>query len=341
MAANNLRIVACYIVKNEAKDLWLSLKSVKNSVDDIVVVDTGSTDDTANVAREFNTRIFSYEWQDDFAAARNFALDRIAGDWAVFLDADEYFSPQTADNLRNVIERQNDNTNVVLTNRVDIDEKGDVLLSLYVPRIFRLMRNLRYIGAIHEELRQKGEFVTGVKAAKPNELTLIHTGYAGERGVLKARRNLKILLKEFKSENEPERLYGYIAEAYDGLNDRENAIKYAYLDIKRGRQPVTYASRSYRILMARLAENPVDNEERIRVARLAVHDFPELPEFYAEYAEALAAWRLYDEAVKAMGMALSLAVNYRGLEPSVYNDDMGKVWEKRVEFWEKKVKGDR
>ena len=335
-----IKIVACYIVKNESEDLRLSLESVKNSVDDIVVVDTGSTDDIVEVAREFNAQIFSYEWQEDFAAARNFALDHIAGDWAVFLDADEYFSSQTAVNLRSVIERQNDNTNVVLTNRADIDENGEVLLSLYVPRIFRLMRNLRYIGAIHEELRQNGELVTGVKAAKPNELTLIHTGYAGERGVLKARRNLKILLKEFKSENEPERLYGYIAEAYDGLNDRENALKYAYLDIKRGRQPATYASRSYRILMARLAENPVDNKERIRVARLAVKDFPELPEFYAEYAEALAAGRLYDDAIKAMGMALRTAVDYMGLEPSVYNVDMGRIWEKRVEFWEKRLHGD-
>lgn len=337
MIKKDTRIVACYIVKNEAKDLQKSLESVKNSVDDIVVTDTGSVDNTVEVALKYNAKILRFEWRDDFAAARNFTLDNIEGDWAVFLDADEYFSLETFADLRSVIERQDDKTNVVLTNRTDMDENGGVLLSLYVPRIFRLNRNLRYIGAIHEELRQNGELVAGVKAVRPAELTVIHTGYAGARGELKAKRNLEILLKEFKSESEPERLYGYIAEAYDGINDRENAVKYAYLDILRGRQPITYASRSFRILMARLAEKPADNEERIRIARLATRDFSEVPEFYAEYAEALAAGAYYGEAVEAMDKALSLGVGYRGIEPSVFNVEMGKIWLQRRELWKNKI----
>ena len=100
MEREHVKITACYIVKNEEKNLPISIASVQRAVDEIVVVDTGSTNQTKAVAQKFGAQLYDYKWQDDFAAARNFALAQLKGDWVIFLDADEYFSADTAGNLR-------------------------------------------------------------------------------------------------------------------------------------------------------------------------------------------------------------------------------------------------
>ena len=94
-----MKLSACYIVKDAANALGKSLQSLRDSVDEIIVVDTGSVDASMETARQAGAKVYSYSWQDDFAAARNFALGKAGGDWIVFLDADEYLSPETADNL--------------------------------------------------------------------------------------------------------------------------------------------------------------------------------------------------------------------------------------------------
>lgn len=326
-----MKIIGCYIVKNEAEALSRSLQSIRGQVDELVVVDTGSTDNSVDIAQKAGAKIYHYAWQDDFAAARNYALNQLQGDWVVFLDADEYFSEVTAGNLRQVIEEQDSGINVLLVSRQDVEKSGTVLLTLYVPRIFRIDSNLRYEGAVHEELRQGGHIVNGIEIVAPEVLELIHTGYAGSRGEAKARRNLTLLLRELEHTTSPERLYGYLAEAYDGVNDRENSMKYAYLDIGRGRQAETYASRSYRLLMAKLAESKRDYRERQRVAGLAVKDYPELPEFHAELAESMAVSGNYRAALGEMKQALDLGGRYTGMEPTVFDEQLAEIWQKRCQ----------
>ncbi|MBQ3336228.1 MAG: glycosyltransferase family 2 protein, partial [Selenomonadaceae bacterium] len=98
-----MKISACYIVKNAVEDLRRSLESLAKFVDEIVVVDTGSTDSTIDVAKNFGAKIFHAPWQNDFSAPRNVALKEATGDWIVFLDADEYFVDGCAKNLQAVI----------------------------------------------------------------------------------------------------------------------------------------------------------------------------------------------------------------------------------------------
>ncbi|SFW31844.1 glycosyltransferase family 2 protein [Selenomonas ruminantium] len=324
-----IAVSVCYIVKNEEKTLSVSLDSVQAVADEIVVIDTGSTDKTKTIAQSYGAKIYDYTWQDDFAAARNFALSKVSGDWVIFLDADEYFSEETRKNLGMVIPQQEPSVNLLLIQRQDVDEAGKVMLSLYVPRIFRRKADLRYEGAIHEELRQNGELVTGIVTIPPATLTLIHTGYAGAQGTAKAQRNLKILLQEMAKAKNPGHYYGYLAETYDGLGDRENAMKYAYMDIRRGRQLETYASRSYRLLLVKLSEKKRDYRERQRVAQMALKDYPELPEFHAEYAESLAAGWEYGRAAALLDKAISLGKDYKGLEPTLFDAEMGRLWQKR------------
>ncbi|MDD3115497.1 MAG: glycosyltransferase, partial [Anaerovibrio sp.] len=74
-----MKISACYIAKNEAANLARSINSLKAQVDEIVVVDTGSEDSTVTAAKSLGARVYHYSWQDDFAAARNFALAKTTG----------------------------------------------------------------------------------------------------------------------------------------------------------------------------------------------------------------------------------------------------------------------
>ena len=87
-------ITACLIVKNEERFLDKCLQSLQGTADQIVVVDTGSTDRTVEIARTHDAEIHHFEWCDDFAAARNFSLEKARGDWVLILDADEVLTPE-------------------------------------------------------------------------------------------------------------------------------------------------------------------------------------------------------------------------------------------------------
>lgn len=329
-----MKISACYIVKNEEKVLSRSIASLKDQVDEIIVVDTGSTDNTKNVAAGFSAKIFDFRWCDDFSAARNFALSKATGDFIVFLDADEYFSPETANNLRQVIEK-NYGVEAICLDWFNYDEtSGQELGTFLVIRLFANNCGLYYKGSIHEQLiRQDGQlpkmvFVPG------NELLIMHTGYSQTVSCQKAERNLALLQKEYQNTDDKERLYMYLAEACDGLDDKTAAKYWAEMDINTGRKPVSFASRSYRILLRYLAENKVAFDDRLDLTARAVKDFPEVPEFWAENAEALAAVFKYADAVVAGKIALEKAKASRGLEPWQFSPENADLLKKRIAFWE-------
>src|SRR3989338_64847 len=89
-------ISVCMIVKNEQQYLQQCLESVKNVADEIIIVDTGSTDNTKQIARQFTDNIYDFAWIDDFSAARNFSLSKAAKEWIFVIDADEFvmFNPK-------------------------------------------------------------------------------------------------------------------------------------------------------------------------------------------------------------------------------------------------------
>lgn len=93
----------CMIVKDEIASIGACLKNAKALADEIIVVDTGSKDRTADVAAAFGARTFTYNWNDDFAAARNYSLDQAQGDWILILDADEMIASKDHDSLRRLI----------------------------------------------------------------------------------------------------------------------------------------------------------------------------------------------------------------------------------------------
>lgn len=330
-----LRISACYIVRDDARHLRTSIESLRDSVDELIVVDTGSQDDSRGVAVSYGAAVYEIPWADDFAAARNAALERATGDWVVFIDADEYFSAETRTALRAVIAQVDaEGLEVLLVPWHNIDEAtGENLLDSYAPRIFRRRAGRHYVGRIHEELREANGFAPPSRPVAPELLTLVHTGYSAALSQEKGERNLRLLLAEAQNSDNPERCWRYLAETYDNLGDERMAEHYALRDIALGRRSVVYAARSYRILLRLYGEHPARREERLAVAEQAVRDFSELPEMHAELAEALAAYHRYTEAIAAAEGAFAAAPTAMVTEPSLFTEEMGAALRRRMAIW--------
>ena len=334
--AEDIRISACYIVRDDAVHLKKSIESLRDVVDELIVVDTGSRDDTVATAKACGAIVHEVTWADDFAAPRNAALSHATGDWIVFIDADEYFSDETKGNLRTAVTAADaESAEVLLIPWHNIDEvTGEVLLDSYAPRIFRRRTGRCYVGRIHEELRDTDGTVPKTNAVAPALLTLVHTGYSAVLTREKGERNLRILLAELETTKEPERILGYLAETYDNLGDVYHAEQYARKDVALGRRCIVYASRCWRILLRIYGVQPERRDAYLALAEKAVQAFSELPEMHAEYAEALAAFHRYREAAEAAVPALELPLP-KGTEQSLFTDEMKAELRRRMAIWQR------
>lgn len=189
-------VSACLIVKNEEHFLRDCLDSLRGVVDEIVVVDTGSTDRTVEIAEAAGARVFHEKWYNDFAAARNRSLAEATGDWILIIDADERLQPGQAEKLRQLIANPNaDAYQILIVNFPDNEESR---VTSHRIGLFRNRPEYRYRGAIHEQigapiLEAGGRILTC-------DLKLDHYGYDPKVRISKGKeaRNVSIVLKELR-----------------------------------------------------------------------------------------------------------------------------------------------
>jgi GT2 family glycosyltransferase len=189
------RLSVCLIVKNEEKFLDQCLKSIRSLAHQIVVVDTGSTDRTLEIAKQHGAEIHSLTWCDDFAAARNAAIDRATGDWILILDADEELPAEQHPRLLADMAKT-----VVMAYRLPlVNHELEASGPSYVPRLFRNAPGIFYTGRIHEQV-----FPSLMPLGKAWGLALdfgtaqlLHHGYTKEmvRDRNKIKRNLALLTR--------------------------------------------------------------------------------------------------------------------------------------------------
>lgn len=150
----------CMIVKNEENTLERCLRSVRDLVEEIIVVDTGSTDRTGEIAAKYADRVCAFPWRDDFAAARNFAFDQGNMDYLMWLDADDVL--EEADRKR-FAERKRmlepDTDVVMMAYHTAFDDQGEPTFTYYRERLVRRERGLRWVGAVHECIAPAGKVV--------------------------------------------------------------------------------------------------------------------------------------------------------------------------------------
>jgi glycosyltransferase involved in cell wall biosynthesis/predicted Zn-dependent protease len=187
------RLSVCVIAKNEERFLAQCLKSVQGLSPQLIVVDTGSTDRTVAIAREFGAEIYTFPWGDNFAAARNAALEHATGDWVLMLDADEELP--AAQHAQLLADMQSAATIAFRLPLVNAGQEKEG--RSFVPRLFRNAPGAFFTGRIHEQVfsslldhAKKWGLKTGLGTAE-----LRHHGYSQElvRDRNKIERNLKLL----------------------------------------------------------------------------------------------------------------------------------------------------
>lgn len=224
---------AALIVKDEEKLLGQCLRSIQGLVDEIVVVDTGSTDRTQAIALEHGARLHDFEWCDDFAAARNYALEQVRSQWVLYIDADERVRPANAAGLREKLEEPGFVAfNVQLHPRPTSTAYPEL-------RIFRNDPRIRFQGRIHENIWPSIEHYRSQLGGQigASGLTIDHEGFEGNQQS-KHQRNLRLLRMALR--DEPDRVYCWchladIHAALDEDRDAQHAWNRA-LDIVRGKK---------------------------------------------------------------------------------------------------------
>jgi glycosyltransferase involved in cell wall biosynthesis len=197
-ATGRPKVSLTMIVRNEESNLPACLASVSGLFDEIVVVDTGSTDRTMEVAREFGARVFEFVWVDDFAAARNAALARATGDYACWLDADDVLDPPQRARFESLFSglRQGDEAAYVVRCSCDPGPNGDGGQTVVDHiRLFPLREDVRWSYRVHEQILPALRRVN--VPVRWTDITVRHTGYTDpalrER---KLQRDCSILLEE-------------------------------------------------------------------------------------------------------------------------------------------------
>ncbi len=199
------QISLCMIVKNEEEFLTGCLESVKGVVDEIIIVDTGSTDRTVEIAREHGAKVYHYEWNDDFAAARNESLKHATCGWILVLDADERLDAGAGAVLKGVANANRPEA-IYAAKIVNYGVPGNETQH-YFPRFFPNHSGIRFEGLIHE--RPTASASKGLSASwLPHRLegfAVVHHGYRGDvvESRDKMRRNIALLERILEAEDNP------------------------------------------------------------------------------------------------------------------------------------------
>lgn len=241
-------ISACAIMKNEISHVEAWLNNVRVFAQEIIVVDTGSTDGTNEfLAKQFDVKLISYEWQHDFAQAKNMALQEATGDWLVFTDADEcfYHSENIIEYLEQ-LDKQYVDIDVIFCpiDNIDVDSNNEIINSDVVPRIIRNHVGVKYIGAVHEQLTKGREPWQDIKyVVADGNMAIRHTGYSTKVITFKHQRNYAILRQVMEKSNKPEMYYGFLSESLLGLEKYQEALEYAILALESPYQPAIQKER--------------------------------------------------------------------------------------------------
>jgi len=194
----------CMIVKNEEHSIGSCLTSVRSLVNEMIVVDTGSTDRTRELALAFGAKVYDFKWENDFSAARNYALDRASGDWIMVLDADEVLQPVDPEILKPLLEAPGVEGYYVFIQSYVGD--GAMVAPDRVVRLFKNKPWYRFAGAIHEQVAGSIREHNRGGGLAFSDLVIHHFGYLAHQVGLKQkhRRNISVIEKALAAKpNDP------------------------------------------------------------------------------------------------------------------------------------------
>lgn len=221
-----MTISLCMIVKNEEEVLERCLKSAKNLVDEIVIVDTGSTDKTKEIAANFTDKIYDFVWIDDFSAARNFSFSKATKEYIMWLDADDVIEKAEGKKLLELKEKSEGVDVVMMKYNILFDERNNPTFSYYRERIVKNNKSFFWVDPVHEIIVPHGKIIHA-------DIAVSHKKNGGKY----TDRNLKIYQKLITGEValSPRQKFYYSRELmYNGLLDEAIESFNEYLEKDNG-----------------------------------------------------------------------------------------------------------
>ncbi|MCT4618898.1 MAG: glycosyltransferase [Marinisporobacter sp.] len=275
----------CVITKNEEKNLPKCLESVKDIVDEMIVIDTGSTDDTVKIAKSYGAKVGYYQWQDNFSDAKNYAFKQAKGDWILTMDGDEELCDSDKDLVLSLLNNPEIDVYIFQTLSYLGNKVGQELSSNLNVRLIRNHKGYKYRGAIHEQLCNQYDENIDQDKVKIEKIVVYHYGYlkSVEREKNKSNRNMKILEKILKNDsNNNFHLYNMGSE-YLRLRDFEKALEYykrAYEEF------MPYGAHSPKLLVKMILTLDLLNryEEERKILEIGLRYYPKFTDL--EYLKA-------------------------------------------------------
>lgn len=212
-----MMVSLCLITKNEEHRILACIHSVKQLVNEIIVVDTGSSDDTVLLAEKAGARVFHIAWPEDFARARNVGLEKATGNWILVLDADEVMAPHHAEEFYRLLEDAE--VEGYFLNIRNFLGSGGEFTTDKVVRLFRNKPSYRFAGAIHEQVAPSILAANDGKGLITAPVWLHHYGYLARELAEKNKvaRNTSIIYKHLENNpNDPFLLYSLALERLQG-----------------------------------------------------------------------------------------------------------------------------
>ena len=276
----NNKISLCMIVKNEENYLPGCLNSIKDIVDEIIIVDTGSTDKTVEIAESFGAKISYFHWNNNFSEARNESLKYATKDWILIMDADDEFFIDDKEKFK-----------ALLNSRLDIDsvyyfetlnycgssvENSTITVNLN-PRLFKNNHGFHYEGEVHNQLVNSEFNYKGLS----DSIKIYHYGYLDKNIISKDKRNRNITLLEEQIRKDVTNKYAYfnLGNEYSALGDVKKALENYYNAYENFDSHVGYSS----VLLARIVLSHyaiAEYDRALEFADISIKYFPKFTDLY-------------------------------------------------------------
>jgi tetratricopeptide (TPR) repeat protein len=334
------------IVKDEEKYIEQCLNSALPLVDEVIIVDTGSTDNTINIIENNyidKVKLIKHDWNNDFAEARNKSIIDAKGDWILILDADEKISFDKEKLLKQLEEEDVDGYNIPMYNFLSID---NILYSAVMPRLLK-NNDLRYIGAIHEQVRLNGEELKKQNTFETTTCKIIHYGYLHENVLVKnkTRRNINIIKNELEKNPKDgfqwynlgvtymgEANYGKAIDAFlQSHKYSQNAKKSYHDDLVLSLAKCLYQEKSYKQLNNYL--DALSKDQYIT----------KYPEYYYYYGKMFEKKKKYNRAIKNFERAIKVgevdnSISQKGMGSFIPNIEIARILVKQKKINEAVMK---
>lgn len=276
----NNKVSLCMIVKNEENYLERCLNSIKDIVDEIIIVDTGSTDKTVEIAESFGARVYYYKWNNNFSEARNESLKYATKDWIFIMDADDEFYSADKEQFKALLNSKLDNDSVYFFETLNYCgsniENSTITINLN-PRLFKNNNGFHYEGEVHNQLVNS----TIKYKALSHSIRIHHYGYLDKNIVSKDKRNRNITLLKKQISKDSTNKYAYfnLGNEYFALGDMNKALENYYKSYEGENFHTGYSP----ILMARIVisnYNIKEYDKSLEYAEIGLKQFPRFTDLY-------------------------------------------------------------